>query len=111
MNKKNLQSTVVKILAYFHRYGWIFVTILCVAIWLEQKFLVFGISFIVISIWSFVGYKCKWRHIYCSHQDSSHQAMTPDSIKWNEIEKREAYGESLVLFVLGMVSICVHFFF
>ena len=110
MNKKNLQSTVVKILAYFHRYGWIIAMILCVAIWLERKFLVWGIGFIAYSIWSFVGYKFKWRHIYCSHQDSSHQAMTPDSIHWNQIKKSEGYGEPLLFFVLGLISICAELF-
>ena len=59
-----------------------------------------GLS-IAFSIWSFIGYKLKWKHIYCSFQNAYHKKMTPNKIRWDQIRKTDAYGMPMVFLVLG----------
>ena len=90
------------LLAYMHRYGWIAVMLVCIAIRPDLMMHIYSTSFLTFSVWSFVGYKCKWRHIYCSYQNASHQRMTPHAIRWSQIRKSDAYGVPLIFFILGM---------
>ena len=109
MGKMHTTSLMVILLAYFHRYGWIAVMTGCILIWPAFALYILCVGFLIFSIWSFIGYKCKWKHIYCSHQNSSHQKMTPNAIHWNQIEKSEAYGIPLIFFAFGMVGLIVIF--
>lgn len=92
-------------LAYYHRYGWIFTMIALTLIWPKQFAYIVGCGGIIFSVWSFVGYKCKWRHIYCSHQNASHEKMTPNSIQWSRVKTSDAYGIPIIFFVLGVALI------
>lgn len=103
MSRMNETARKVIALAYFHRYGWIATMMVCIAIWTEYMMYILCASCILFSIWTFVGYKRKWRHIYCSHQNAYRQEMTPHSIRWNQIKKSDAYGIPLVFFVMGIV--------
>ena len=96
-------------LAYLHRYGWITAMLVCIAIWLEQMMYILSAGCIVFSMWSFIGYKCKWKHIYCSFQDAYHQEMTPKNIHWYKVKKRDAYGIPLIFFILGLVLLIIAF--
>ena len=93
-------------MAYLHRYGWIVMMLICSAIWAEQIFYILGTGFIGFSIWSFIGYQHKWKHIYCSYQNAYHEKMTPHSIQWNKIKKSDALGVPLIFFILGIASLC-----
>ena len=92
-------------LAYFHRYGWIAVMFALTFI-LRKVFYVWSISTIVYAAWSFVGYKCRWRHIFCSYQNAYHIKMTPERIDWDRIEKHDAYGVPVLFLVMGLVCLC-----
>ena len=94
-------------LAYMHRYGWIAAMVGCIAIWPEYIFHIVCASFLMIAAWSFIGYKRKWRHIYCSYQNAGHQKMTPHVVLWSKIKKSEAYGDPLICFVLGLAMLLV----
>ena len=87
MSKINSTAKEIIALAYFHRYGWIAAMMICIAIWPEQMLCILCAGCIIFSSWSFIGYKCKWKHIYCSFQDAYHQKMTPNSIQWHKIKK------------------------
>ncbi len=103
------KSTARKIiaLAYFHRYGWIVLLIICIAIWTEQMLYFFSTWFFIYSIWTFVGYKLKWRHIFCSYQNAYRKKMTPYFDSWEQIKKSDAYGVPLFFFLFGLVSLIV----
>ena len=62
------------------------------------------------SIWSLIGYKCKWRHIYCSYQNAYHEKMTPHSIRWHKIRKSDALGVPLIFLVFGIISLLLMIF-
>ena len=103
MSKIHTEPLVVILLAYFHRYGWIATMTGCVAIWPKYTLHILCAWFLFFSLWSVVGYICKWKHIYCSYQNSSRQKMTPYAIHWNEMKKSEAYGVPAMCFVVSVV--------
>lgn len=121
-NKANVQSQKAKkstlpdktyagiiALAYFHRYGWLAVMFALVLI-LRETLYVFAASTIVYAVWTFVGYKCGWRHIFCSYQNAYHTKMTPERVDWDWIEKNDAYGVPLIFLILGLACLCVVIF-
>ena len=101
---------MIVFLAYMHRYGWIAAMTCGIAIWPEYIFHIVCACFLLCSAWTFIGYKRKWRHIYCSYQNARHQEMTPRVVVWSKIPKREAYGEPLIFFVLGLAMLVVILF-
>ena len=103
MSKMKMREGTIIALAYFHRYGWIATMMVCIAIWPMQLAYILSIGSIVFSIWSFIGYKCKWKHIYCSFQDAYRKKMTPNSVRWHQIKKSDAYGVPLIFLILGLV--------
>ena len=105
MRNNDISEKKIIVLAYLHRYGW-GIPILA-GIFLPPDILLWMliICFLGYAIWSFVGYKCKWKHIYCSYQNSTHQKMTPNSICWDKVKKVDAYG--LPIFYLILVLVCV----
>lgn len=68
-----------------------------------------GIGFILFSAWTFFGYLLRWKHIYCSHQISAHEPMTPSTIWWSDIETAEAYGIPVIFLICGIGSIVASF--
>ena len=90
MSKGTAKEKRIIAFAYFHRYGWIVAMMICAAVWFEQIICIFSVGCITFSFWSFIGYKNKWKHIYCSFQDAYHQKMTPNSIQWHKIKKTRA---------------------
>ena len=107
MSKGTEKEKRIIALAYFHRYGWIAAMMACIAIWPKQMLLIFSVACLSFSIWSFIGYKKKWKHIYCSFQNSYRQKMTPNSIQWNKIKKSDAYGDPLVFCIIGLALLAV----
>ena len=107
MGKGTEKEKRIIALAYFHRYGWIAAMMACIAIWPKQMLLIFSVACLSFSVWSFIGYKKKWKHIYCSFQNSYHQKMTPNSIQWNKIRKSDAYGVPLVFCIIGLALLVV----
>ena len=102
MSKRDATERRIITLAYFHRYGWIAVMMICIAIWPEQMFYILSVGSLAFSIWSFVGYESKWKHIYCSYQNAYHQKMTPHIVQWHKVKKSDAYGVPLLFFVFGV---------
>lgn len=76
--------------------------LLCVSVLSDKSFYIMGTGFILFSIWSLIGYKCKWRHIYCSFQNAYHKKMTPNCVCWDEIKKSDAYVIPLIFLLLGL---------
>ena len=94
-------------LAYFHRYGWIAVMMGCVALWPSYMLYTMSVCMFTYSMWSLVGYRFTWRHIYCSYQNASHQKMTPHLIRWQHMKKSDAYGVPMIFLVLAFAVLVV----
>ena len=107
MSKGESAAKRVIALAYFHRYGWIAIMIGLVFILPKHALLIVSLCSIATSLWSLVGYKLKWRHIYCSFQSTHRKAMTPHHICWSHIKKSEAYGVPLLFLALGVALLVV----
>lgn len=92
-------------LALLHRYGGAGVMLLMVGIFNGYVTHVLTAGCMIFSVWTFVGYKCKWKHIFCSYQDAYHCKMTPGEIDWDWIDKKDAYGVPLIFFVMALIGI------
>ena len=107
MSKGEKSAKRVIALAYFHRYGWIAV-MTGLAFFVPRSMLsIFGVCCTLFSIWSLIGYKLKWRHIYCSYQNAYHKTMTPNSVQWSKVKKSDAYGVPLIFLILGLALLVV----
>ena len=111
MSKGTAKEKGIIALAYFHRYGWIGAMMICAAVWFEQIICIFSVGCITFSFWSFIGYKNKWKHIYCSFQDAYHQKMTPNSIQWHKIKKSDAYGVPSIFLIIGLALLSIMIFY
>ena len=107
MSKGELTAKRVIALAYFHRYGWIAIMMGLVFLIPQYALLIVSLCFIATSLWSLIGYKLKWKHIYCSHQNAHRKDMTPHHICWTHIKKSEAYGGPLIFLVIGVALFAV----
>ena len=103
MRKIDTFDKNIILLAYLHRYGW------CLPI-LADSFLptaipgwTHAICFLGYAIWSFVGYKCKWKHIYYSYQNAANLKRTPNSICWDNVKNVNAYGLPVLYLILALV--------
>lgn len=102
MSKKTAREKRIIALALFHRYGWVAFMTICVAIWPEQVVYILSFGCIAFSGWTFVGYRMKWKHIYCSFQSASHEKMTPNNIQWHKMNKSDVYGIPLIFLIAGI---------
>ncbi len=103
--KASTKTDMIIALALLHRYGWIIAMLVCMAVVPVNPFYTVCAFVLLFSLWSFVGYKLRWKHIYCSYQNAYRKKMTPDIIHWNFIKKRDAYGEPIIFLILGIVML------
>ena len=101
--KKRVDEYNVKTLALWVRYGWP-IAMLALTCVLESP-LFLGINLCAFALYLFIGYKLKWKHIYCSYQDAYHQKMTPNRMKWSMIRKSDAYGIPAFFCIMGIALI------
>lgn len=114
-SSKNYNSSIVLLLAYMHRYLFpialgILPLLIAKAIGTDYLFVLWGCASILYALYDIIGYKCKWRHIYCSYQNSSRRKMTPDHVHWDEIKKSDIYGMSAIWGCFGIILIIASFF-
>ena len=91
-------------LAYLHRYGWMIIMAITVAV--TRKLYWAGVFFIMFGIWTFIGYRLRWRHIGCSWQNAYRRSVNPYNIRWSEVSK-DAIPISLMFFVMGVCFLWV----
>ena len=94
-------------LAYFHRYGLGLFLLLMVLIARKIDGEVFAFAwtggFISYAVWTLVGYRRRWRHIFCSFQNAHRERMTPYNTAWGRIKKSDIYGMFWTFLILGLV--------
>lgn len=116
MNKKTRSRIIA--LAYLHRYAPVLAFLIlpaCIRFGIIKTrdgcYIYYGISCIVFGLWSLIGYLLRWRHIYCSDQDSGHNKMTPEDINWSKVSKVDAYGEPIFFFIMGIGAFLFRHFY
>lgn len=103
MSRRNVYSNQIIALALFHRYGWLIVMLTFMQFF--PSLYIVSAFFLAFDVWSFTGYKRKWKHIYCSYQNAYHKPMNPSMICWDSVKKSDVYGVSLLFFFLGIVAL------
>ena len=102
-NKKTDSISIIA-LAYLHRYGWIVIMLGLAYLFHEARYYILMVSSILYSIWTFLGYRLKWKHIFCSYQNANRKKMTPNAINWNWVDKKDAYGVPLFFLLAGVAG-------
>lgn len=109
--KKDYRNTVTVLLAYAHRY--LYLPLIIFVSYLAGKdamLLYMGIGALLFAVYSFIGFKWRWKHIFCSFQNTYHQKMTPNHIDWDSIKKTDGYGVPIIFGILGLALILCHLF-
>ena len=88
-------------LAYFHRFGWIALIAIAMAA-TKRPLPSMGAGCLAMAAHTLLGRLLRWKHVFCSYQSMYHKAMTPESIRWDTVKKRDVYGVSAVLAILGL---------
>lgn len=72
--------------------------------------LVAGIGCLLFALYDLVGYRLRWRHIYCYIQDGKRLEMTPNNIKWYELDNDDIFGTPAILGFVGIAFIIISLF-
>ena len=117
-NLSKRQITWIKILALFWRYVAPYLLLLLgcqigIILSHSKTGAVIGMAggLIFLGLYLYAGYRARWRHIYCFHQDANHEKMTPDHCAWDTLEKKDAVGLPIVLILLSIIVIIILLFF
>ena len=104
-------NRMIIVLALAHRYLLPVLLILLPLLLSEENWLLYmGIGFILLAVYDFLGYKLRWKHIFCSYQNAYHRKMTPERINWNSVKKSDAYCIPIICGVLGLAVIALYFY-
>ena len=107
--KWKTRNRVIIALAYAHRYLWpVLMVLLPLLVGGVNYILFMGIGLCLFAAYTIVGYKLRWKHIYCSFQRTSRKEMTPDDIRWGTIKKIDVYGTSILCGIIGVAAIVCH---
>lgn len=105
------RNTMVILLAYMHRYVYpVLIIILPLLFGGDALLLFMGIGFLMLAAYDLIGYKCRWKHIFCSLQNAYHKKMTPASVNWSKVRRSDAYGIPAIFGVFGAAMILCYFF-
>ncbi len=110
MGSYERKNAMVKVLAYLHRYAYpvlILTLPACLGDSKGEYSLWLGVGCLALAVYDLVGYKLRWRHIYCSRQDANHQRMTPNRTIWSEMKAADIYGIPLLLGALGIAMVVI----
>lgn len=100
--KKHRNDGRVRALTYIYRY--MLFGVLFIACWVPgRRIAVCSAGFLLYSLWTLLGYRLKWRHIYCAYQIMYHRPMTPGKIDWKQIRKSDIYGPAILIMVFGLL--------
>ena len=112
INRTQRRRFGIILLAYLHRYVYPLLAVV-LPLLAESKMnavLYMGIAFILLALYDFLGFKLRWKHIFCSYQNAYHKKMTPDHINWNSIKKSDAYGIPLLMGGLGITMMILYLY-
>lgn len=108
MRRRSFSNDVTIVLAYMHRYVFIFLAILLPG--MKDGLTGIGVGLLLYAVYSLAGYLLRWKHIYCSMQNAYHQKMTADHVDWSKIKKTDAYGVPVIFGLLGIALILIRMY-
>ena len=114
--KNNNQTTPQKTdpavhMANVYRYFFLPILVLVALFWRGQTLLVMGSGFLAFALYTFIGYKCHWKHIYLAFQEMQRSKMTPNRIDWNTIKPGTALKFPICFGILGAVMVVYQLFY
>lgn len=66
-----------------------------------------GLGMTCLGIYEIIGYRLRFRHIYCANQNLHRRKMTPDDCDWAAFPKSEGYGLPALEIFFGTVILVV----
>lgn len=113
MKKKKPRDMTVVALAYAHHYLYL---VLIVGVPLiiggDSLFLGMGLGFLLYAAYTLIGYKLRWKHIYCSFS-IPHRArkwkMKTNNYNWKSISKVDVYAVAIMCGLFGVACLLGHF--
>ena len=79
--------------------------------WRGKTLLIMGTGFVIFALYSFLGYKLRWKHVYLAMQEMQKQKMTPKRIDWNTIKPGIALKFPILFGILGAVMVIYQLFY
>lgn len=70
-----------------------------------------GIGFLAFALYSIIGYKCRWDHIYLAFQEMQKQRMTPNNIRWDTVRPFDALTFPVCFGILGLIMVIYQVFY
>lgn len=114
MKKKQPRDMTVVVLAYAHAYLYL-ALIVCVPLLIggENRFLGMGFGFLLYAAYTLIGYKLRWKHIYCSfsipRRAPKGWKMKTNNYNWKSLSKIDIFGLPIVIALFGAVCLLGHF--
>ena len=98
-------------IANVYHYFFLPILVLVSLFWRGQTLLCMGTGFLVFALYTLIGYKCQWKHIYLAFQEMQKQKMTPNKIQWNTIEPVRVLKFPVLFGILGAVMVIYQLFY
>jgi|GEM_PF-1238100 len=71
----------------------------------DSIFISIGVAIFLIGLYLLLGYLLHFRHVYCFHQLSNREEMTPNEIYWESVRPSYRYGQPILFMVAGIALI------
>ena len=111
MKKKNTQDPCAYLgviaWAYFVRYGMILLPLIPLILAKAGRIpartglLIAAGLCLFTALYDFVGWQCRWRHMYCVWQSTAHRKMTPEKVDWSKVDAKQITGVSICFAVIA----------
>ena len=108
MSKRYYRTMTIEILAFAYRYVYLILIMLLPIFAREYSLLAMGIGLLLYAAYRVIGYRCRWKHIFCAWQLLHRQSMTPNDIRWHMIKKSDVYSLFAIETIIGVVSTMIH---
>ena len=89
----------------------ILILVIVALFWRGQTLLVMGTGFIIFALYTFIGWKCQWKHIYLAFQEMQRSKMTPNHIQWNTIKTGTVLKFPILFGITGVVMVVYQLFY
>ena len=97
--------------ANLYRYFFLPVLVIVALFWRGQTLLVMGTGFIAFALYTFIGYKCRWKHLYLAFQEMQRSKMTPNNIQWNTIKTGTVLKFPILFGFTGVAMVVYQLFY
>lgn len=97
--------------ANLYRYFFLPVLVIAALFWRGQTLLVMGTGFLAFALYTFIGYKCRWKHLYLAFQEMQRSKMTPNNIQWNTIKTGTVLKFPILFGITGVVMVVYQLFY